>query len=364
MQRLHHRSREKVSSARSRLTQEAGRFPEPLPVAQVNPEGAKGRGLYDHWRDLTAPAYELVALDSPERFSADACGYELEDVVAVRSRISGGIFRRDAGRVDRSEEFFWLHQFEYGREVVQSVDETFTMDPGALILRDIRRPSVSHSDAIAQRTLVIPARLLDERLVRDRVQTHRAIARDTPVGRILDSALDDLFEVLPGANAEDARPLRDHIVGLLNGLLGVPGGNTSHQVRRALEAAMRRYLLGRLDDPMVGPDDLCRVFHCSRAKVYRIFEADGGVRQFLRDQRLLRCCDVLTRRDDDPRAIRLVAEHWGFDNPAYFSRAFKQRFGVTPRDARRYALEIAVPAPGQPSSTEVTRQFQAWLRGD
>jgi AraC-like DNA-binding protein len=34
------------------------------------------------------------------------------------------------------------------------------------------------------------------------------------------------------------------------------------------------------------------------------------------------------------RSVSEIAYHWGFNDAAHFSRTFKARFGMSPRDAR------------------------------
>jgi AraC-like DNA-binding protein len=70
----------------------------------------------------------------------------------------------------------------------------------------------------------------------------------------------------------------------------------------------------------------------SRSALYRLFERDGGVANYIRNLRLDRCfADLL---DSPPKrgCVCRIAQNWSFFDPANFNRAFRNRFGVAPSD--------------------------------
>jgi AraC family transcriptional activator of tynA and feaB len=52
-------------------------------------------------------------------------------------------------------------------------------------------------------------------------------------------------------------------------------------------------------------------------------------------QRLDRCASDLKAPLLKSRTIGEIAYQWGFSDVSHFSRAFKQRFGATPREWRK-----------------------------
>jgi len=53
---------------------------------------------------------------------------------------------------------------------------------------------------------------------------------------------------------------------------------------------------------------------------------------FIAERRLARAADLLG--EGDGRSITDVALEVGFNDPAFFSRCFRRRFGIAPRDWR------------------------------
>jgi AraC-like DNA-binding protein len=146
----------------------------------------------------------------------------------------------------------------------------------------------------------------------------------------------------PGSGNELACAL----VGLVNGVLD----SFTRRHDDARLAAMRSYLRHRLADPTLSGADLQQHFHYSRATVYRLFEPDGGVAHFIRDERLRRCHDALAHPDQGGRTtVGAVAARWGFADPAQFGRAFRNRYGCPPRDVLTAARAGQAP---QMSSTK------------
>jgi AraC-like DNA-binding protein len=223
------------------------------------------------------------------------------------------------------------------------------MAPDRITFHDFSLPYTGHAENSASLGIVIP---------RHRVTAHDRIRARRPMfgwsltsakGHLLSSALRALWLGLPRAKAADARPLAAGFVDLVNGLLATdPGPDEAEAVARATARAMKEYLRANLHRPEVGVDDLCRRFRCSRATVYRLFRPVGGVNRFLVDQRLKRCLVALT--DAGPaQALRVrdVAEAWGFDDPAHFSRRFTCAFGMAPSEAKALRRH---PAAGQVTS--------------
>jgi AraC-like DNA-binding protein len=72
--------------------------------------------------------------------------------------------------------------------------------------------------------------------------------------------------------------------------------------------------------------------------VQMLFEADGTTfSEYVLDQRLARSYRMLTEPAHIHRTVSAIAFQVGFGNLSYFNRAFRNRFGITPSDARRDA---------------------------
>lgn len=97
--------------------------------------------------------------------------------------------------------------------------------------------------------------------------------------------------------------------------------------------------------PELSPSVISRRFNVSRSHLYRAFACDGGVAKFLRDTRLDAAARELARTGDSAVSIAELAHRLGFSSGNQFLRAFRNRFGITPSQAREKE-----PAPGAAGS--------------
>jgi AraC-like DNA-binding protein len=82
-------------------------------------------------------------------------------------------------------------------------------------------------------------------------------------------------------------------------------------------------------DPNFGVEELCAGMCLSRPQLYRKINAIAGVTvtEFIKEVRLKRAAQLILQK---PESISEVAYRVGFNDPKYFSKCFKQQFGVSP----------------------------------
>lgn len=108
-------------------------------------------------------------------------------------------------------------------------------------------------------------------------------------------------------------------------------------INRTIMERTRQLIARKLMDTDLTVDNLCRDLGVSRSRLYRLFEADGGIQAYIRRERLLQTRSALSN-PHDRRPICRIAEQWGFFDPSGFTRAFRHEFGVSPRDVRSEAV--------------------------
>jgi AraC-like DNA-binding protein len=77
-----------------------------------------------------------------------------------------------------------------------------------------------------------------------------------------------------------------------------------------------------------------RRFQISRAHLYRVLALDGGVAGSIRNRRLDAAYREIASGREASRSITEIAFHFGFSNSSQFARAFRERFSVSPTEAR------------------------------
>ncbi len=292
---------------------------------------------------------------------------DLGEPIAMRSFHLGGILLGDvtapaqnqrrsnlkAGR--QGVDHLVLQFYTRGRSEISTAGGGGRTAESRVVVVDMAQPIEMRSDRPVEAiNLVVPrARLGDE-----------AGPLDTLHGAALDFDADVagklLFDYLRGIILCCAQLAPHQLSGLTDAavklcaafLRGAERGGVAGDLRRRIE--VRRFIqdhLGRLD---LDAAAIMREFGMSRPVLYREFAEDGGVMTYLRERRLAAAMRLLTRPASGGRAPRVssVAYAVGFADEKSFSRAFKMRYGILPREVR--GGDRASPPDGERAQLLVT----------
>jgi len=167
------------------------------------------------------------------------------------------------------------------------------------------------------------------------------------IGRLLADHLSSLFANLSRLRMADI----DYVVRSTHQLLIASVSPTpdaiqvaSAPIRAALVSRVQRYIDLHLLDPNLTPDRICRDVGVSRAKLYQLFEHQGGVMRKIQAMRLRLARDSLADRSLAHLRIAEIAWNHGFSNERYFHRLFKAEFGHTPRETPDQMSERGAPS--------------------
>jgi AraC family transcriptional regulator, positive regulator of tynA and feaB len=106
--------------------------------------------------------------------------------------------------------------------------------------------------------------------------------------------------------------------------------------RETLRARVVAHIRNHLVDPDLDVDLIAAAMGCSKRYLHKIFSDQGTtLAKLIWSMRLERCYVDLGDPAKANVSITDVAYSWGFGDSCHFSRAFKVRYGVTPREFRR-----------------------------
>src|ERR1700736_16719 len=106
---------------------------------------------------------------------------------------------------------------------------------------------------------------------------------------------------------------------------------------------MWRSIEANLGDPELGVGTLAKEERVSPRYLQKLFETAGqSFSTYLRSRRLERCRAELVDPLYAKMSISDICFRWGFNDPAHFSRAFREQYQTSPRAFRHEAsLELA-----------------------
>jgi acetamidase/formamidase/AraC-like DNA-binding protein len=98
----------------------------------------------------------------------------------------------------------------------------------------------------------------------------------------------------------------------------------------------------RLDDPDLTPAGVAQTEGISERYLQKLFEGVGdNFTHYVRERRLQRAWADLSNPAEAHRSISEIAYRYGFSDSAHFSRTFRHRFGLPPREFRQQEAERA-----------------------
>jgi len=341
-----------------------------LPFSCFDSEELAELDRFDVTRECVRPLCNLEPLDLTRRESFDFAvrGWNIGGLLFGTNRLNSGGVRlvRNARSALTDGDAVQLFLYRRGGFCGENADERIAVGPGDIGLLDLGRGfDVEHAPRSDHLTLVIPRALLVPRLTRPRLPAGLVLKRDTTVARLLATHLQTLTQVLPSASADEADEIADTLLALIAASLG-PGIMSREPVGEAVAqatlGAIRDYIEARLDSPQLNVDALCRHFGRSRAYVYRLFQPFGGIRAYIQERRLVRCFRQLTAPRSRHVPIIDVAFGHGFTNQSHFSRLFRQRFGLSPSDARSRAWSRLEPEREREPADYEWPLFHRWFQ--
>ena len=100
-----------------------------------------------------------------------------------------------------------------------------------------------------------------------------------------------------------------------------------------------------LDDPELAPSRVAQAEGISERYLQKLFEGVGdNFSHYVRERRLQRAWADLSNPAEAHQSISEIAYRCGFSDSAHFSRAFRHRFGLPPREFRQQEAERVAPS--------------------
>jgi acetamidase/formamidase/AraC-like DNA-binding protein/mannose-6-phosphate isomerase-like protein (cupin superfamily) len=181
------------------------------------------------------------------------------------------------------------------------------------------------------------------------------IASDTGAGRILSGMLRAVGDTINDLSADRLRPVELSLPDfLLTALMeGAPskslGGSAG--ARAMLLERVFQSIEMHLSDPHLNLEQVAARHGISMRYLQKLFETVGdSFGHYVKLRRLERCRMDLLSPLHAQKSISEILFQWGFNDSASFSRAFREQYGMSPREYRKAppAPETEAPRRGSP----------------
>ncbi|MCJ2128189.1 AraC family transcriptional regulator [Methylobacterium sp. E-045] len=245
-----------------------------------------------------------------------------------------------------------LRLYTSGRTNISTGGDTSEITQESFVLFDLSQPILSETKGMTGLNLAVPRRLIEGG--GDLSSWHGQIlpSARSPITKLLA----DLFRNVSASLRTATTAQMNHIVPATTALcnaLFLSETDSAYNRPAVTGIAIRQFIDENLTKVDVG---MLRVrFGMSRSPLYKLFEAEGGVYAYIRDRRLSHAMQMFLRAPGSRRpTIAQLAFSAGFENERVFSRAFKRKYGVNPKDIDGTAAAAL--------SQQQTSQLLSWVK--
>ncbi len=322
------------------------------PVHEFSSDQVAAHERHAYWKEAIFDAIANVDLTCRDThaFRGRICwrGFSLGDrdhVTLTEVAATPQTARRGALQLGREKEAFFGVTFQKkGAAAVDQGGRSDLLRPGDVWLLDgTQRSCIDLREPFDQILLRIPYERLAPRLPRGGQWRGLVLRPTSPLCAVLNAHVGAVESALARLDPDGRTALLETTIDLIalaftEEIKSFAGDGST--VRRALVLRAMRFIDARLADPALSAVSVAAALGVSTGYLQHVFQAAGTTAgHHIRRRRLERCRDDLIDPLRAREQIGEIAMRWGFGDMPHFSRAFKERFGLSPRDYRAHAKE-------------------------
>ena len=246
-----------------------------------------------------------------------------------------------SGRSETQIEGLWLSILLSGEGTMRSAGFEARFERGHILFGITRKEStLALAGRHVQLFVRIPQRAIAPRLLAPLDAPVAILPCREGAAAVFYRLLEATAEELKVLGPDQLRPIEIAIIEFLVASLAAGGGRRARGGARGARASLlhriRQHMEAMLDDPELDVDAVAADIGISPRYLRRLFAAEGEhFGAYLKARRLERCHADLVSPLHAQLGVSEIAFRWGFSDAAHFSRSFRDRFGLSPREHRR-----------------------------
>jgi AraC-like DNA-binding protein len=336
-----------------------------LPYERFDTTPEKPERRLEAFREAMSVMYEVQPLDGAAREAPVIVDcWWLGSAVLIAAQVPAYSFERSSHMIARDGlDLYQIQLYQAGHcHVLRGATEAMAK-PGDIMVTDLSTPIFTNEPAFRHIDILLPRALLAPLLREPDAHGGRILSGRHPLVALLGSHLESLHAQAPRLTVESVMDVLTATAQLVaSAMNGCPDRRTEAGVHAALFCELRRYINGHLSDPTLTPESLAHRFGVSRATIYRLFKAEGGVAHYVQRRRLERARIDLSSSSKRHRTIAEIGEAAGYEHAQDFIRAFRREFEISPGELRDQArtigrVQLVSKAPRLPAWSEWVRRI-------
>lgn len=295
------------------------------------------------WTDMVCNTYVQLQCDTPagaRGINGEIVSDELATLQLSRVTATPQLVRRTPELIARSTEDRFLVSIQTrGRGAVSQDGRDAVLGPGDFALYDSTRPyQLSFERPFQQLVLKLPGPSLRTALRDTERLTATAVRGDRGAGHLMIQMVRTLAADIGTLAPESAAAVGESVVQILiAGLATLPAATRApvSQLTAYYREQIKAFVRSRLVDPELDVAQIAGALRLSPSTVHRAWAGEpSSLSDWIWSQRLEGARRDLCAAERAAHSISEIAFSWGFSDAAHFSRAFRARFGCSPRELR------------------------------
>lgn len=316
-----------------------------MPI-QFTTDGVPASRRLALWQDIVCDVY--VQLDCKSdlggAFAGSITRVKLGEASCSEVSSQRQHVMRTPSRIARAQEDFILIALgKLGAGGVTQDGRETLIRPGEFAIYDTTRPyELRFEQAFTQTILQVPREMLRRRLAGTESLTAIAFGGDRPLQKLAHDFVYQLCQSADRIEPEHGIRLSEQAVDLVamamsERLEGRPLASSTH--RSALLYRLKAHVRAHLADPHLSLATTAAALGISPRYVNDLLSDENtSFQRHLLAERLAHCERDLSSPKLAHRHVGEIAFAWGFNDLSHFGRAFREQYGMSPRDWRQSKL--------------------------
>lgn len=289
------------------------------------------RGSLDLWIDTCVSVFEVAPIArDPVQEEYRIASWFVEPLTFSRTSYHGMVNRHSRWHIEEAGQQLFVHRYIRGGATLEVGGASIDCAPGGVTILDYARPFQSIHVASECQGVFLPHAVIGFDPMHG--GDVKYFEPNSLVAHMLGRELELSFSALQAG----APSLRREDIGRLIGCVEFAmSSKTSSrtawaQAQLSLREMIKSFIAQNLGSPALSVDLILRNFGLSRARLYRLFEAESGVRKYITPRRLQQAVLQLADNPLQRGQVRAVSERCGFSSEVVFNRVVRRTYGTSP----------------------------------
>ncbi|CAN5370741.1 helix-turn-helix domain-containing protein [soil metagenome] len=303
--------------------------------------GAKQK--LDSWRNILSQAFGPIEVtrNSDEEVTGSVRTYRRAQLQFNEISYRGQSLERTSRNVaEFDKEYFTLSRPISGPLFFEQHDRAFTVEPGCMVLLNQTSPYKASTTACYHAySISIPRAMLEQRDAHIGSFYKLDLSNGSPRGQLLSNFARHMTDGMETWSETETISLREQLLDLIVLLMVNEKNGYSPAYETSVRSAHREraitYIKHNHCSPLLNPKTIAAACGISVNYLHKIFQAANlQVEQYIYSLRLETCRKLLQDPAHKDETAQQIAYKTGFSHPSHFSRLFKEKFGMSPKEFR------------------------------